>query len=1214
MKRLIVIVCILLSFVGFSNAEVETDPVKRIYLQMDLENVNDSIDLCVDSGVLNNLLPRCERLVKKLYKEEDLANYLVGLAHYYSDLGDYAEAIRLSTEAINIRKEVHGENTRTMATSLANLALYNFHQGNYKETIDLLIHRNSIINSLYGYYSNEYTISLVALCEVYFEIEEYTKVIDLSNELKKRFCQPDLIKESHSYDFYYTYLFTTAYSHYYLNNYRDFTNYCDELLTLCKNENASYSELIQYLYLDMASAYFQMREIQKSLDYIDLASNLLADQYEVDNGVYGIILLIRAKIGLYQAQYKDALNYCLEANRLIIKHYGYNHTYYYDSLLVLASLYTNLGNNKEAMEYNIKATENIIKLFGEKNEYYVLALSNLADILYNSKRPYDAIGVGEEALSIYENLVHKNIFIQVSLYRGLGTYYKAVGNYENAMILEDKALSIIHNTLGKNNEEYLNLLINKLNTHQDLQDYTTAFNLAEEIIYQYDYILKNDSLSDHLGVWENDSSMLKARILDTFSLLYKEGQDYEGALASAIEAKEIYETHNVKNHDYARLLCNIASYNIDRGLETEDKEYFSMAIRYCQQAKNILEELGVPNANAFLTMSNAYFYLNNYHLAFDYNKKGYDILKIYLSPEHPDCLKAGENLINSSFYAKKTSELVYYTHNIVPLKSKQILQNLHCLVYRDRAKLLNSERAFFTERLPLYTYSISNDSLTLQAFNGILLGKGLLLNAEIELANLIAECGDQEAEDLYNKLLATRRWLNKLYERPISERRVDTDSLENVAETLERELIEKSKVYGDFTRNLTIDWEQVQSKLGDDDIAIEFVSFPTENDSMMYCALTLKNGYESPRMTPLFEAQNLAKIDRDGYYTTASIYNLVWKPLANEIGDAKNIYFSPTGELYNIAIESVPIAEKDKYVFDKWNLYRLSSTRELAVTKSEKNTPNVVLYGGLRYDADGVNFEKDATGGTNYLTMTRVLPDSLGLRAQYGYLPGTLNEVTEINALYEKNSIPTLLYTDSIGTESTLKSLSGKHISNLHISTHGFYYSEEEIERKKNLKYLSLLQLDDTPQYIEDKSMTRSGLLFAGANAILKGDSIPEGCDDGILTAQEIASLDFRGLDLLVLSACQTGLGEIKGDGVFGLQRGFKKAGVQTIVMSLWKVDDDATQMLMSAFYENLLVGKTKREAFLSAQEKVRNFVGEFNGKICIFSDPKYWAGFIMLD
>ena len=105
----------------------------------------------------------------------------------------------------------------------------------------------------------------------------------------------------------------------------------------------------------------------------------------------------------------------------------------------------------------------------------------------------------------------------------------------------------------------------------------------------------------------------------------------------------------------------------------------------------------------------------------------------------------------------------------------------------------------------------------------------------------------------------------------------------------------------------------------------------------------------------------------------------------------------------------------------------------------------------------------------------------------------------------------------------------------------------------------------------EDKALTRSGLLLAGANTALKGLPLPEGVEDGVLTAKEIAGMDLRRLDLVALSACQTGLGEITGDGVFGLQRGFKKAGANTLLMSLWKVDDTATQLLMTQFYKNML-------------------------------------------
>ena len=148
---------------------------------------------------------------------------------------------------------------------------------------------------------------------------------------------------------------------------------------------------------------------------------------------------------------------------------------------------------------------------------------------------------------------------------------------------------------------------------------------------------------------------------------------------------------------------------------------------------------------------------------------------------------------------------------------------------------------------------------------------------------------------------------------------------------------------------------------------------------------------------------------------------------------------------------------------------------------------------------------------------------------------------------------------------------------------------------------------DAKQQTQEDRSLSCSGLLFAGANSALdprRTKEIPQGADDGVLTAKEISRLDFRGLDLVVLSACQTGLGEITGEGVFGLQRGFKKAGAQTIVMSLWKVSDESTQLLMIEFFKNLTAGQSKRAAFAAAQKTVRQK----------YPNPLHWAAFVMVD
>ena len=191
---------------------------------------------------------------------------------------------------------------------------------------------------------------------------------------------------------------------------------------------------------------------------------------------------------------------------------------------------------------------------------------------------------------------------------------------------------------------------------------------------------------------------------------------------------------------------------------------------------------------------------------------------------------------------------------------------------------------------------------------------------------------------------------------------------------------------------------------------------------------------------------------------------------------------------------------------------------------------------------------------------------------------------------------------DAAATEESFKRLSGTGLKILHIGTHGFYESPVDLANA-GLTFFTNSQ----EQNNEDRSLSCSGLLFAGANSALdpkRYKEIPQGADDGILTAKEISRLDFRGLDLVVLSACQTGLGEITGDGVFGLQRGFKKAGAQTMIMSLWEVFDVSTQMLMIEFFKNLTAGQSKRAAFISALKAVREK----------YHNPKHWAAFVMVD
>lgn len=476
--------------------------------------------------------------------------------------------------------------------------------------------------------------------------------------------------------------------------------------------------------------------------------------------------------------------------------------------------------------------------------------------------------------------------------------------------------------------------------------------------------------------------------------------------------------------------------------------------------------------------------------------------------------------------------------------------------------------------------------------------KGALLNSENNVKAVIEDCKDAALKDLWEELRADKYILSKQLEKDSLNRLLNTDSLQNMIYNLEDSLIVRCKAYDDITKSMKLKWLDIQKSLSTQDVAIEFLSFPIENDSVMYAALTLRKDDKSPKLITLFEENQLKNISDTLCYNSNDITLLVWGPLLPELREVKNIYFSPSGALYNIGIEYLPGMED-------YNIYRLSSTRELVNRRDINDNNNAVLYGGLDYDAKLHTLsQSESRARFDEKLVDHSDVRSMKYRGGQQKLTHTLYEVEQIEKELKKTQWQCLLDTLSLGTEESFKSLSGKKINTLHIATHGFYYTPEESD---NIGYSFLLPNEQMSA--EDKSLSRSGLLMSGANHILDGDSIPEDVEDGILTAKEIADVDLRGLDLVVLSACQTGLGDIsQGEGVFGLQRGFKKAGANSILMSLWEVNDEATQILMTQFYKNLVSGQSKRQSLRSAQKYLR----EYNrGQ---FDKPEYWAAFILLD
>lgn len=482
-------------------------------------------------------------------------------------------------------------------------------------------------------------------------------------------------------------------------------------------------------------------------------------------------------------------------------------------------------------------------------------------------------------------------------------------------------------------------------------------------------------------------------------------------------------------------------------------------------------------------------------------------------------------------------------------------------------------------------------------YDNILFRKGLLLNSSVAVENLIRTQGDSLLMAKFDRMTRLRNALKAGRDSVTDrDRTFPRKQAEALASRFESEAMERAAMLDDYTAALRCDHSQVQGALKPGDAAVEFTHYTRRDGSQAYAALVLKPE-GAPRFVPLCPADSLADTGFDRY---ADLSAHIWGPLTADLKGVRNIYFSPDGILHTLPLECLPDpAQPAQTIGDTHACRRLSSTRTL-VSGGRQATPSAIsLYGGLRYDSPTDSLIADAhrypviattrsaivipddTTGTD-----RAAADSILLRSTMAYLPATKTEAENIARECHARDIDTRLLTAHNGTEASLKALSGRRLDILHLATHGFYWTERQAARLRRLGFLNT----NSARTDEDNALARSGLLMAGANNALRGIALPAEVDDGIATAEEISRLDLRGLDMVVLSACQSGLGEVTGEGVFGLQRGFKKAGARSLLVSLWPVDDRATQMLMESFYRHYLSGRSKADALALARAELRAY------------------------
>lgn len=638
------------------------------------------------------------------------------------------------------------------------------------------------------------------------------------------------------------------------------------------------------------------------------------------------------------------------------------------------------------------------------------------------------------------------------------------------------------------------------------------------------------------------------------------------------------------------LLCaNFKEY--DRAITDYEYADSLLSVRYPEDSKNRMRIL--------LATANSWYHKKDYVVAQKCYSHYAALCRLKYGEESMEYADALCYLANiEGFTNEKKTGCEDYS-KAVTLLQRLIKKQLRYLPTNARTKYWNDLSDMLWD-MTAYAIKIGakQDFFARDAYNALVFSKGLLLESEISMRDLLRQSGTQEDLAQYNRMILLQSRLTEM-EQTTGRNTKGAKELYSQIDQIDKYLAGKCSFYGNYTRFLDTQYEDIKNALREGEVAVDFTDFKLDSIHC-YAAYVIRKEWKSPLLIPLFKQNQLDSLynavndHTDRLYLSPysrSLLNLCWEPLSRYIHPNETVFYVPSGDLHQLSFESAAIAP-DSILGDKYHFVRLSSTREICKRQSQQTShASAVLYGGLYYEVDlSVMDGESKRYDISKLFALRGRP--MTRDSVYRYLPMTREEVDCIADLLGRCRVDTTVYAGTSGTEESFFYLDGRAPQIIHLATHGFYYTPADAE---NVSRLAGYQ----------NAMLLSGLMMSGGNAGWKGVTLPEGVLDGIMTADNISRLNLKGAELVVLSACETGLGTVNSEGVFGLQRAFKKAGVQTLVMSLWGVSDWTTKEFMVHFYKSLTEnGWNKRKAFDDAKALIRN----------TYPEPFYWAGFIMLD
>lgn len=795
---------------------------------------------------------------------------------------------------------------------------------------------------------------------------------------------------------------------------------------------------------------------------------------------------------------------------------------------------------------------------------YIKTLANQG-LLYSTMGRYtQAEGFTAEALDMRRSMFGDN---NTGVAASLNNY--AVVKYNQARYNEaerdfESALGIMRNNKLEGSMPYAILLNNRAILFQGIGRFPEAEAALQEAV-SISEKLKNSKSTNHL------------KFLSNLALLYQQSGKYTEAEALYLSMEKRLGKNNP---DYASMLNNQAALYLVMGKEEKVEELLKKSIAIY---KSNFGEDNPAYAKAVSDLGNFYRYKERYEEADTHLERALVIRENTLGKSHPLYVQSQEDIAILSWKRKSWSKAFMMYRGVMDKSLDFIDKYFPPMSEAEKTKYWDVLSPRFQR---FYNFgleaTLENPAIVQDLYDYHIATKALLLNSTNKVKQAIFSSNDPLLIRDYVTWLDQKETLARLYaysKEELKTQKINLDSMVRAANAMEKSLSERSEDFSSGFGAKKITFRDIRSLLTDTEAVVEIIRIQTFNhrfeDDAKYVAMVLTKQDDIPRLVVLPNGKHIETRYAKYYRTMIQqrsqddySFDQYWAQIEAELKGKKQIYVSPDGVYNQINLNTLKKPDGD-FVINRFDLTILGNSKDLVSLKSKK----------------AVARKKEAT--------LVGFPDYGG--PELSALPGTKVEIDGVSKILKGSGYQVKQFMAKDATEANLKSVKGPSL--MHIATHGYFL--QDVESTGYAFGVSIENANNNP-------LLRSGLMLAGASATISGKRMPnlESNDNGILTAYEAMNLNLEGTDLVILSACETGLGDIKaGEGVYGLQRAFLVAGADALIMSLWKVDDAATQQLMTAFYSNWVKLGNKQKAFKQAQLQL----------LAKHKDPFLWGAFVMM-